>query len=320
MSGHLRSILFITPAGIGDTVLSTGLLGDLAARHPKSAITVVTTPAAMPLFESAPNVIRVLTERGGAALWRQLGGLRRWGLVVDLARLGVARLLLARRRRVLGAASTGEHRLTSLARVLDLDPPPAPRLWLSGPVLSRGAELVGPATPVLALGPAASWGGRQWPAERFVAAARRLIGYGGALAGGRVMLLSAPDERAAVEPLVAALPKGWVVDLAGRLDVATAAACLARADLFIGNDSGLMHLAAASGVPTLGLFGPTDETVNGPCGEHCRAVRTRESVAEIVGAPGFDARSARSRMQGLQIETVVAAAARLVDRMAGAAA
>ena len=50
------------------------------------------------------------------------------------------------------------------------------------------------------------------------------------------------------------------------------AACLARASLFVGNDSGLMHLAAAAGAPTIGLFGPTNALEYGPAGLCARAV------------------------------------------------
>jgi heptosyltransferase-3 len=57
------------------------------------------------------------------------------------------------------------------------------------------------------------------------------------------------------EPLLAALPEA--IDLCGRLTVPEAAACLQRCTLFVGNDSGLMHLAAAAGTPTIGLCGAT---------------------------------------------------------------
>ncbi|MGC1301369.1 MAG: glycosyltransferase family 9 protein, partial [Caulobacteraceae bacterium] len=59
----------------------------------------------------------------------------------------------------------------------------------------------------------------------------------------------------------------------GRVDLLTAYALLKRARLFIGNDSGLMHLSAAAGAPTLGLFGPSDERLYAPWGPKARALR-----------------------------------------------
>src|SRR5919108_642625 len=77
------------------------------------------------------------------------------------------------------------------------------------------------------------------------------------------MLARWPDARltvaagpAAAPRVVDSVPAARRIDLAEKLDLLTAAACLGRATLFVGNDSGLMHLAAAMGVPTLGLFGP----------------------------------------------------------------
>jgi ADP-heptose:LPS heptosyltransferase len=71
-------------------------------------------------------------------------------------------------------------------------------------------------------------------------------------------------ERAAASPVLAAFP--GAVDLVGKQTLSEAAACLARCTLFIGNDSGLMHLAASAGTPTLGLFGPTPATEYAPAG------------------------------------------------------
>ncbi len=64
-----------------------------------------------------------------------------------------------------------------------------------------------------------------------------------------------------------------MIDLVGKVDLLTAYACLKRARLFVGNDSGLMHLAAAAGAPTLGLFGPSDERLYAPWGPRARVLR-----------------------------------------------
>jgi ADP-heptose:LPS heptosyltransferase len=80
-------------------------------------------------------------------------------------------------------------------------------------------------------------------------------------------------------PLLTALP--GAIDLVGRLTLPEVVACLERAYLFIGNDSGLMHLSAATGTPTIGLFGPTDAATYGPTGRLATAV-VEASMAEIT--------------------------------------
>jgi len=78
------------------------------------------------------------------------------------------------------------------------------------------------------------------------------------------------EERALAAPVLALLP--GAIDLCGALSLPEAAACLRRARLFVGNDSGLMHLAAAAGTATIGLFGPTAAAVYAPVGPHAVAV------------------------------------------------
>jgi heptosyltransferase III len=160
---------------------------------------------------------------------------------------------------------------------------------------------------VLALGPTASWRGKEWPAERFAELAGRLTGPGGILPGAPVALFAAPSERSTVKPLLAILPADRTVDLAGTVDLVTAAACLARCALFVGNDSGPMHLAAAAGVPTLGLFGPTPEASYRPWGSHCRTVRGA-ALADLPSRADFMRSGRATLMDGLSVDMVASAA------------
>jgi heptosyltransferase-3 len=69
-----------------------------------------------------------------------------------------------------------------------------------------------------------------------------------------------------------------------------------------------MHMAAAAGIPTLGLFGPSAEWRYGPWGTRATLVRTPESYEELTGAPGFDWKRQDCLMGGLTVEKVVEAA------------
>ena len=117
-------------------------------------------------------------------------------------------------------------------------------------------------------------------------------------------------------PLLAAIPADRRVDLIGRFDLAGVAACLARAALYVGNDSGLMHMAAAMGTPTLGLFGPSHATLYGPWGPLTAFVRTDLSYDEIMYSPGYNYRTQVSHMDTLPVARVTAAAEALLARAA----
>ncbi|HZB90207.1 MAG TPA: glycosyltransferase family 9 protein [Stellaceae bacterium] len=318
-------ILFITGTRIGDAVLSTGVLGHLVERYQGARFTIAAGPAAAPLFDGVPGLERVLAmaKRRHRLHWLRLYAqvaLSRWDLVVDLRGSALAFLLAARQRRVMAKGDAGEHRVRQLAGFFALDPPPAPRLWTLAEHERRAAALVPPGGPVLALGPTANWGGKQWPAERFAALAQRLTAPGGPLPGARIAVLAADHERAQAAPLLDALPRDRSLDLVGRTDLLTAAAALRRAALFIGNDTGIMHIAAAMGTPTLGLFGPSLEANYAPWGPRTAVVRTTKSFAEIVGAPGYDYRSHASHMDSLSVDAAEAAARRLWASVEGEAA
>jgi lipopolysaccharide heptosyltransferase III len=317
-------ILFVTATRIGDAVLSTGLLSHLVERHPGVRLTIAAGPLAAPLFAAVPRLERliVVEKRRWARHW--LGLYLRaaptvWDLVVDLRGSALAWLLVARERRVMGKGDAAEHRVRQLGRLFGLDPPPAPRLW-TAPGHERTAEaLLPPGAPVLALAPAANWRGKEWPAERFAELASRLVAADGPLAGGRVAVLAAAHERAQAAPLLAALPPGRALDLVGRTDLLTAAAVLRRAALFVGNDTGLMHLAAAAGTPTLGLFGPSPAAQYAPWGRCTAVVHTELPRAALFG-PSFDHRTTDTLMRSLSVEAAEAAARALWRRAASAAA
>ena len=311
-------ILFVTATRIGDAVLSTGLLSYLIRQYPGARLTIAAGPVAAPLFEAAPGLDRLLLvrKRRGGLHWpelyaRTLG--RRWDLIVDLRGSLLAWLLRAGERRVMAKGDASEHRVRQLGRLFDLAQPPSPMLWTAARHEQEAERLVPPGAPVLAIGPAANWRGKQWRAERFAELASRLTGVGGLLSGARVAVLAAAHERPQAAPLLAAIPPAALIDLVGKTDLLTAAAVLGRCAMFIGNDTGLMHIAAASGTPTLGLFGPSPITQYAPWGEGAAVVRTA-LPPEAMFTAGFDHRTTGTLMDSLTVEMAEAAARDLRQR------
>ena len=318
-------ILFITATRIGDAVLSTGVLDLLLADHPEARVTVACGAPAAPLFEAVPRLDALLVVRKQPynlhwlKLWGRVG-LSRWDLVVDLRASALSYVLLTKRRQGVGARMHDLHRVIELQQSLGLAEPPAPRLWLAPEDEAAGRRLVPDGPPVLALGAAANWLPKCWPADRFAALAERLTSSRGPLAGARVAVFGGAAERGQVAPLLASIEASRLIDLVGRVSLRDAAACLARASFFVGNDSGLMHMSAAVGTPTLGLFGPSPEQRYGPWGAHCAHVRTPESYAELTGGPDFSVDTRVCLMDSLTVEAAVEAAESLWQRVGRPAA
>lgn len=313
------NILFITSNRIGDAILSSGMLAWLADTHRSARFTVAAGPAAAALFADMPRLARLIPlakqRRAGhwLMLWRACMTTR-WDLVVDLRGSAIAWLLCSKARAVNRPQFTHEHRVVQLARVLNLPAPADPRIWCGNSHLQAAESLVPGSGPYLAIGPTANWRGKQWPAERFAELTARLTGPSGPLAGARVIIFGGPGEAEMAASLLRAIPESQRIDLIGKIDLMTAYACLRKAALYLGNDSGLMHLAAAAGVPTLGLFGPSKEVHYAPWGAHTMAVRGTQSFEDIVSAPGYDHLSSQSYMSSLSVDRVEGAACELLRR------
>lgn len=317
MSPRAFPILFITSTRIGDAVLSSGLIKKLVDEAPGARFTIAAGPLAAPMFEHVPNLDALIVmqkDRFGGhwwRLWRQVSG-REWGLIVDLRGSMISSFLRRKRRAVLRRGAQGSHKVIEAARLLQVqDDPPPPFLFVDEATRRRAAELCAGAGPILALGPAANWVGKVWPLERYAQLANRLLAKDGPLAGGRLMLLGGPDDVRSLEELRRVTPRDRLIDLVGEVDLLTAHACLAHARLFVGNDSGLMHLAAAAGTPTLGLFGPSDDRLYGPWGPDSRALRGPRTFEQYKAVDPNLNQTIR-HMSDLRVAAVISAATTLL--------
>jgi heptosyltransferase-3 len=274
-------ILFITNTRIGDVVLSTGLLGLLADTFPTARITVVAGYLACSLFDGAPCVERVipLRKKRFNRHWLDLylNLLRPWDLVIDLRGSALAWMVPTWHRRIMNRSDPALSRVMELGSLVSTGSPPAPRLWIQQQDRQAAARIVAPNLDFLAVAPGASSPEKRWPPERFVAMIDRLTerhSVGAALA---VVILGAADERPLVTSICDRLMKRPGIQppmaVVGEARLPVVAAILERARLYIGNDSGLMHLAAASGAPTVGLFGPTPSARYRPWGERTLLVQ-----------------------------------------------
>ena len=123
----------------------------------------------------------------------------------------------------------------------------------------------------IAVGAGASYGSAKcWPPERFAEALNGLAGERDA----DVILFGTAGEAAVSEAIVAGLKKK-PVNLTGKTAIADLPAMLSRCNLFLGNDSGAMHVAGAVGLPIVAIFGPTDPHGTVPVTPRCTVVQEK---------------------------------------------
>jgi ADP-heptose:LPS heptosyltransferase len=299
-------ILFITATRLGDAVLSTGLLDHLQNQFGDATFTIVCGPVAAGLFQRMDRLDRLIVmeklrfDLHWLLLWARVSTTV-WDLVVDLRGSALSLAVPAWRRAIMRGGRRPGHRLTHIGGVLGLAMPPLPVAWFSAADEAKAASLLPAGGPLIGLGPTANWAGKIWPAERFAelyhALSRRLPGARAVVFGG-----PGGQERRIAQDVLSLLP--GAMDLVGRLTLPEAAASLKRCALFVGNDSGLMHLAAAAGAPTLGLFGPTPAAEYAPSGRFT-------AVALAEGPPGA------APMTMLPVRVALLAALDLLEKAGG---
>jgi heptosyltransferase I len=152
--------------------------------------------------------------------------------------------------------------------------------------------------------PGAGWGSKQWPAERYGQVARLL-----AKDGLQSVVNFGPGEKNLAEAVVAS-SQGFAK--AASLSLAELVSLTRRAKLFIGGDTGPMHLAAALSVPVVGLFGPTNPVRNGPFGTKNIVLRHDSSKTSLSHRTAPD-----PGLQEITAGEVVAAARRLLRQSCG---
>lgn len=119
-----------------------------------------------------------------------------------------------------------------------------------------------------------NWSENEW---RYLLEKIQVKGYGVALTGGN------DEERSKLEKFIASFSAPRIINLAGRLSFEESTRLIARSALYVGVDTATSHLAAATGVPTICLFGPTDVCTWGPSPAHNRKNYDKDQPVQING-------------------------------------
>ena len=231
----------------------------------------------------------------------------KWDMVIDLRNSAVSRLIRARRRYVLGGhINKDRHKVEQAAQIMELNHIPAPTLYFTDAQKEFAKNLMPDGTPVLGVGPSANWIGKTWPTDRFIEIVKWITSPDGILPNARVAVFAAPGEEEQAQPVLESVPEDKRIDCIAKGDPGEAAAALSRCDFYIGNDSGLMHAAAAAKVPTVGLFGPSYPHWYRPWGSHTAYVRTPETFDELIDFEGYSAKTLKhSLMVTLDTDEVI---------------
>jgi len=303
----IRHLLIRSTNWIGDAVMTTPAVRALREQFPRARISILAKPLVAPVFEHSPRVDEVLVyddtgrHRGLTGKLRLARDLRQhdFDAAVLLQNAFEAALITAAARipiRV-GYATDGRGLLlthpiknyrrykqghhvdyflsivdqisggsekTGNRRRLEFFTAESDRRTAENILADNGLS----GNRLLGLSPGATFGpAKQWPPERYSRLADEFHA-----AGWRVVILGGPGDRATAETIADGM-RSPVVNLCGRTRLGEAAAVMERCSLFVSNDSGLMHLAAALEVPLVAIFGSTSAVATGPVSANSRVVQ-----------------------------------------------
>lgn len=278
-------ILIVKLSAIGDCLHATPVLEALRQTFPDAHLGWVVHPHCRPVLEGNPFLDQI-HEWDRKNLWSSLGSLgrelraARYDKVLDLQGLLKSALVC----RVSGAQSWGpsearegakflyHHRIPALpsepiqlrylkrAAAIGAEWATPPRMhfpYSQQDLETARALLEGVRGPKVVLNPSAGKEFKQWPPARFAEVGQALIAQ-----GCQPVITGAPADRPLADAILAGCP--GALDLCGKTNLKQLAALLSLVDLFVGGDTGPMHLAQASGCRVVALFGPTNARVLGP--------------------------------------------------------
>jgi heptosyltransferase-2 len=296
----LKKILLRGPNWVGDSVLAIPAMKAMRKSFPEAEITLLVRPWVAGIYSAAHFIDRLWTEPRPTGLrdWIRLAGTIRKNHF-DLALLfpnsfeSAAMIFLGGVRQRVGYATDGRtwlltnslrpsgarrhqiHYYLDLAGAVSADiVQPSIDIEASAEEKAQAATLlqaegIARDRPYLVLNPGAAYGSaKRWGEDRFAQAGEQLASE----LDLDVVIVGLETERPVAEAIQQRMGRRVAV-LNGKTSLETLIGVIAQSSLVLTNDSGPMHIAAALGIPTVAIFGATDDVVTGPCGPLARVVK-----------------------------------------------
>lgn len=303
------NILFITCRYIGDAILTTGTLSWLINHYPNAEFTIVCSNFNADLFVAVPRlkkriiVTKKTWKRHWLDVWRQCKN-ECWDIIIDYPNTTISRFLSYQQIYIRQFACKKEHKVVQNAKALKIAAQ-SPCIWVVDSEKEKAARLLSNKKLIFAICPTSNGKEKMWPIEYFIKLIQNLTHEDNIFHNAYIMIIAAAHERDYIKPLLDSFNPSRIINLIGS-SLQFSAACLTYATLYIGNDSGIMHLSAALGTPTIGLFGPSDPLLWAPWGEHCTYVCPSSCKQQITAHAKCD------HIQCIDIDSVTLAIERFL--------
>ncbi len=302
-------ILFIGNSRLGDAILSTSILRKYNKK--KNKITVICSPLSKDVYLGFKAVTKIIpiSKKKYSKHWLEAYlklDSYTWDLIIDLRNTVISRLLRKKNLFRYKVGYTNLHRVIELHHLIKEKKILGPKVLTSSNIKILAKKTIKQLeinNHTLAIAPFTNWKRKNWPLENYEKLAKKLL-ISKTLKFNKILLLGSNNEFDQCEVLKDKIKIKGVFNLAGKIDILVIYEIIRKCKLFIGNDSGLTHLSAASGTLTLGLFGPSREQNYSPWGKNSFFIRTPKSYEELVNNKEYNRFDPSSLMTSLSVESV----------------
>jgi len=295
-------ILVISSNLIGDTILSTGVLQYLLKKYTNAKFTFVIGPTSSQLYDHFPNLERriIVQKKKYNLHWLKIFKdcfFTKWDIIVDF-RSSIISFLLFHKEKFIFKKNNTSHHLDQLTNFFKFD-------CLNLMIFTSDAEVkvvektISKQFKHVVICPGGNWKPKLWATKNFNKLMKNIKRD---YSNVKFLIVgSLIEKKYYFQDVINEINNNDIIDIMGA-SLTLTSAYMRKCDLFIGNDSGLMHLSAASNLTTIGLFGPTNEKIYAPKGNNCFVVRTTEDYEYFQKNI---CESNKSYMQSINVENIM---------------
>jgi len=270
-------ILVISSNLIGDNILCTGVVDYFSKKYHNSKFTFVIGPTAYKIYEHFPNLdkIIIIKKKKYNLHWLQIFKKTistKWDIIIDF-RSSLISYFLIKKKKYIFRKKNNLHHLNQLSNLFKFDCTKL-KIYNDNQELDIANKTISNKFKHVVIFPGGNWKPKLWPVDNFNKLIKLIdkdyenIKF--------VIVGSLKEREIFFNQIINNIDEEKIIDLMGQ-SLTLSSAIMKKSNLFIGNDSGLMHLSSASDLNTIALFGPTNDKIYSPIGIKSFVIRTKES-------------------------------------------
>ena len=271
-------ILIICSNLIGDTILSTGAIKRFIDKYKDAKISLVIGPTAAPIFRNYTNIDEVIIFKKRKFNFHWIDILKKtykikWDIVIDF-RSSALSYFLKNKKKYIFKKQKGLHHIDQLNFSFGFS---CSKLFVPTSLNEENqvTQILEKTFKHIVVFPGGNWMPKLWSDKNYNIVMQSLLKKYNNIKF--ILVGSTKEKENYYRNLVNGIDEKLIIDLFG-CSLTLTSAFMKKSDLFLGNDSGLMHLAVSNQLRVISLFGPTDDKIYGPYGDNNIVIRTKENL------------------------------------------